>query len=329
MSASVQARLDLLALEGGIARFGTSEPGRAVSVLDVVGNESSMSTADDATQEELLAGRAQFLNAQTGPFQVLVRAEPVDLGSHLRRVQRRAEVLTEPLASVARDYVAFVQGLTHQRTLLERHCCVVLPDYTGTVPAASLGRRVQALLSRRREPEKTDEGFATIPADLGRRLGARCDLVARQLGRSGLRTRRLSSQQLAELLHRCWSPELARVQRLREELGAYTTLVVGSRRQALRQRRRDEHTDYPDDRAAIDARTRQEDERLLSLGGRSLADLIAPASYEIRRDHLVDWHLSAHSDRCCLAATRPKRDGLHQTSPGALAGRGTRASGRG
>ena len=34
---------------------------------------------------------------------------------------------------------------------------------------------------------------------------------------------------MAELLHRCWSPELARVQRLREEIGAYTTLVVGSR----------------------------------------------------------------------------------------------------
>src|SRR2546429_4991138 len=47
--------------------------------------------------------------------------------------------------------------------------------------------------------------------------------------RSGLRTRRLDSRQVAELLHRCWSPELARVQRLRDELGAYTTLVVGAR----------------------------------------------------------------------------------------------------
>ena len=34
-------------------------------MLDLVGSEASMSTADDATQEELLAGRAQFLNAQT------------------------------------------------------------------------------------------------------------------------------------------------------------------------------------------------------------------------------------------------------------------------
>jgi hypothetical protein len=95
MNASVQARLELLALEGGSARFGAAQPGHAVSVLDVVGSDASMSTADDATQEELLAGRAQFLNAQTTAFQVLVRTEPVDLDGHLRRVHARAELLAE------------------------------------------------------------------------------------------------------------------------------------------------------------------------------------------------------------------------------------------
>ena len=116
MTASVQARLDLVALENGIARFGTAEPAHAVAVLDVLGAGASLATADDATQEELLAGRAQFLNAQTAPFQVLVRAEPIDLESHLRRVRARAEALPEPLASVARDYASFVQALAHQRT---------------------------------------------------------------------------------------------------------------------------------------------------------------------------------------------------------------------
>ena len=38
---------------------------------------------------------------------------------------------------------------------------------------------------------------------LGRRLYARSDPVARQLGRSGLRTRRLASQQVAELQSLC------------------------------------------------------------------------------------------------------------------------------
>ena len=58
MSASVQDRIDLVALEAGLARFGSRQPGHAVAILDVVGADTSLATADDATQEEVLAGRA-------------------------------------------------------------------------------------------------------------------------------------------------------------------------------------------------------------------------------------------------------------------------------
>src|SRR5437868_7393763 len=185
MSASVQDRIDLVALEAGLARFGSRQPGHSVAILDVVGADTSLATADDATQEEVLAGRAQFLNAQTAPFQVLVRAEPVDLDGHVRRVRARAESLAEPLASVARDYAAFVQLLAHQRTLLERHCYVVLPDVTP-VPAASFARRVaQMIRPRHRVAERHDP--TAISGEISRRLSARCEQVARQLGRSGLR----------------------------------------------------------------------------------------------------------------------------------------------
>src|ERR687885_1296107 len=131
MTAAVQVRLDLVALEAGVACFGTRSPTHAVGLLDVVGAEAALASADDATQEEILAGRAQFLNAQTTPFQVLVRAEPVDFAGHLRRVQARAAALPEPLAEIAREYARFVAALAHQRTLLERHCYIVLPESTA------------------------------------------------------------------------------------------------------------------------------------------------------------------------------------------------------
>src|SRR3954451_13988181 len=144
MSATTQDRIELVALEAGVARFGSREPAHCVTVLDLTGAEAALATADDASQEEILAGRAQFLNAQTAPFQVLVRAEPVDLASHVRRARDRAETLAEPLASVARDYATFIEMLAQQRTLLERHCYVVLPDITRA-PAASLATRIVGL----------------------------------------------------------------------------------------------------------------------------------------------------------------------------------------
>src|SRR5260370_222717 len=100
----------------------------SVPVLDIGGAEPGPPTADDPTQEELPAGRAQFLTAQITPFQVLVRAEPVDLDGHLRRVQARAAGLPDALRAIALDYVSFLPTLGQQRTLLERHCYLVLPD---------------------------------------------------------------------------------------------------------------------------------------------------------------------------------------------------------
>jgi hypothetical protein len=257
-----------------------------VAVLDVVGSAATLATADDATQEELLAGRAQFLNAQTVPFQVLVRAEPIDFEGHVRRVQARTGALPEGLRSIAADYLAFLPGLAHQRTLLERRCYVVLPDLRSDIPAVSVWRRLGRLSLRL--PIRAGKSKAlvdqidAVPATVARRLQARSDLVARQLGRSGLPTRRLDSRQIAELLHRCWSPELARVQRLREELGAYTSLVVGS----LRSVDAIENADLSADAMAPGTSTDEADARLMTLGIRTLADLIAPGGCEVRVDNL-------------------------------------------
>src|SRR5438874_3048280 len=140
--------------------------------MDLFASDASLSSADEATQEELLAGRAQFLNAQTAPFQVLVRAEPVDLEGHLRRVQARAELLPAALRAIALDYIGFLQALAQQRTLLERHCYVVLPDQRAELPAVSLSRRLQGLVGRGSHAERADspEGVST---SVMRRLQAR------------------------------------------------------------------------------------------------------------------------------------------------------------
>jgi hypothetical protein len=282
MTAAVQARLDISALEGGVACFGTRSPAHAVAVLDVVGAEAALASADDATQEELLAGRAQFLNAQTGAFQVLVRAEPIDFQAHLRRVHARLPDLPDALRAIALDYLGFVPALAHQRTLLERHCYVILPDQPGTAAAMHLGRRLRSLFRHDRQADPVDDPRAVSSAVV-RRLQARADLVARQLGRSGLRTRRLDSRQIAELLHRCWSPELARVQRLRDEIGGYLSLVVGSLRPVHFQPSEGEADSTLGD---ISTASEKNERHLFALGTRSLADLIAPSGCEVRADHL-------------------------------------------
>src|SRR6266542_1349101 len=223
---SVQVRIDLDSIEHGVATFGAGAQAHRIAVLDVVAAEQSLSTADDDKHEEILASCARFLNAQIDEFQVLVRAEPVDLARHVELIEERALDLGTELAAVAREYVAFLPALAQQRTLLDRRCHIVLPVAAEATRRLSLPGRLQRAIGR----QKIEGGAEN---DAVRRLAGRSDEAARQLLRSGLRTRRMDDVLFAQLDHRCWSPDLARTQRLRRELRDFSTLVVGGARPAL------------------------------------------------------------------------------------------------
>jgi hypothetical protein len=72
------------------------------------------------------------------------------------------------------------------------------------------------------------------------------------------------------------------VQRLRDELSAYTALVVGSRRLTRPKPVDDESTERTEPSDSPDG----DDEHWFALGKRTLADLIAPSGCEVSADHL-------------------------------------------
>ncbi len=226
--ASVQIRIDVTAIQNGVVRFGSEDQGAYCAVMEVAGAQESLSKLDEAKQEELLAAYSQFLNSVTFAFQLVVQVHPVDLSWYVTRVEERAQALAPALVAIARDHAAFVQGLTRQRTLLERRIYVVLPwegaaEQGGTRPDLRWrsvlpgGRGNTAVVDRQIRSER-----------IHRVLGDRCDAIGRQLGRAGLRATRLDDLGLAQLYHTSWAPEVARAQHLRRELADYTTLVVGA-----------------------------------------------------------------------------------------------------
>jgi len=259
-AASVQARLDLTAIQGSVACFGSGDQAEYCAVIEVTGSQQSLAKVDDAKQEELLAAYSQFLNSLTFPFQLVVQVHPVDLGWYVTRVEERARALSAALVAIARDHAAFVQGLTRQRTLLERRIYVVVPWSSATElgPAAS-GVSLLRLLSllslllslplsllrlrrTRHGTSASDDQFRQ--ETISRQLTDRCEVIGRQLGRAGLRTTRLDDLGLAQLYHASWAPEVARTQRLRRELADYTALVVGAEPRLAR--RRPTHEQRPD-----------------------------------------------------------------------------------
>jgi hypothetical protein len=218
--ASVQAaRVGLEAIEEGVLRLAG---GRCRAVLRV--SSIDFGLQGDAERDAVGAGFAAFLNGLTFPLQVLVRVLPVDLEHYLGPLEARARELPDALADLARDHVAFVRALATRRSLLERRFYVVVPADPPHRPARSFLRLLW--------PFGRGAAPAVDTAAVQRQLVFRCTEVARQLGRCGLTARRLDDAGLAGLVHACWCPELARVQRLRGALGAYTRPVVTAPRPA-------------------------------------------------------------------------------------------------
>ena len=169
----------------------------------------------EVQQEATVASFAAFLNGLSFPVQILMRAVPIDLQTHLVELERRALEFAEDLANLARDHAAFLRRLARSRTLLERRFYLVVPADEGPRRGAyplswPFGRKIPG----------------PNAAGARKQLTFRCEEIARQLGRCGLAARSLSSVELAQLLYYCWCPELARVQRVRRDLAEYTLPII-------------------------------------------------------------------------------------------------------
>jgi hypothetical protein len=230
VTAVIQDRIGLSAITGGVAIFGDGPGAHACAVLEVTGAARSLAAGDEGQQEAQLAACRQLLNALTFPIQLLARAEPIDLSGYLGRLEARARQLPGPLASLARDHAAFVRGLTRQRTLLERHLYVVVPADAAEAPIGSVWAGLLRRLLRRKA-SGASAAMAT-PEAAARQLTFRCETIAHQLSRAGLRAHRLEDTELARVFHLGWSPELARTQRLRRDLVESTTLVIAAERRS-------------------------------------------------------------------------------------------------
>jgi len=103
-----------------------------------------------AEQEALVAGFARFLSSLAEPVQVLVRAEPLDVGPAICALLDAAPGLPHlALERAARDHAAFLADLAASRALLRREVLVVLRQPVGQ--AGAEGDRSGRLLRRAAE----------------------------------------------------------------------------------------------------------------------------------------------------------------------------------
>ncbi|MEU7874288.1 PrgI family protein [Dactylosporangium sp. NPDC049140] len=139
----------------GIADNGVIDLGDGTATALVAATTVNVGLRTAAEQAALVGSYARWLNSLTGPVQVVVSAQRVDLTSHAIRVADAAETLPHPaLADAALDYSDFLLDVAARRDPLWR---------TVTVAHTATGERGAATEAIRRA-EHTAAALATLGA---------------------------------------------------------------------------------------------------------------------------------------------------------------------
>lgn len=263
-------------------------------------------------QDALIERYRSLLKSLTFPIQVIVRNERLDLHPYMARIHAQVPRETENGAwpDLAWGLEAMLEKLGSSRTLIERHCYVVIPAPDPPLLSTSVWSR------RKRKVQQ-----AALLASALKDLAIRVDMIQQQLATLGLRAIRLSGVDLASFYYHCLTPEHAlqhplhrqhlaavgRIPRVAKKRGATISLPVHLSAglppapEASERSKTHAPTEFsssgngkPERARRRSARNEQKQERHVSLSSSDLppfdllrfADLLAPGSIEEFRDGL-------------------------------------------
>ncbi|HET8846441.1 MAG TPA: DUF87 domain-containing protein [Ktedonobacteraceae bacterium] len=162
-------------------------------------------------QEALVERYRNLLKALPFPIQIVIRNQPLDLRPYLAHLQSKipGAAIPEEIGTwetLTHGLETFIQQIGSQRTLVERHCYLVIP-----APDTMISSRRFAFRKKRRarQEELTERCL--------QELAIRCDMLQQQLASLGLRVHRVEGEHLARLYQSFLTPARAFSHPLRRE----------------------------------------------------------------------------------------------------------------
>ena len=211
---------DLLPLEDIVEGVLCLRGGEYRAVLQAQSVNFALKSEEE--QEAVMAGYRSFLNSLSHPLQILVRILPTDVEPYLAgfRNNHPTGADSEAIRRLALDHETFVRRLARERTLLERRFYVVVPSGEANASVTSAVRWPW----KRNTSMQDNQQLAVAQAQ----LTSRCQEIAQGLTSFGVPSRRLESEELAELWAACLCAQVAQVSR---SLTAGARPVIAATRQ--------------------------------------------------------------------------------------------------
>ena len=156
-------------------------------------------------QRATLFAFQNFLNTLDFPTQIVIQSRKLDIRPYLALLESRIIEQTEPLLKVqTREYINFVRSFTESVNIMTKKFFVVVP-YTTPAAAGAAGPLqdiIKAFRPKKGEKKAEEVAFEEKASQLDERVA----VAEGGLGRLGLRSARLGTDELVELYYRTFNP---------------------------------------------------------------------------------------------------------------------------
>lgn len=178
-------------------------------------------------QDAMIGAFSMLLNSLTFPVQVLVRSKRLDISKYIDLVYKVEQQQKDPLLKFqAESYRKFVQELIQQNDVLDKKFYVSIPSTPTN--AKDLGSSPLDPIWRLFGMHKRQSSINLQQAEKrgNNELPPKIDHVVKEFNRIGVKSRRLTTQELVELFFDIYNPSSVHGQRVRTNVNDFMTAVV-------------------------------------------------------------------------------------------------------
>lgn len=184
------------------------------AVLNV--SSLNLNLKSEEEQNAILYSYQSFLNALEFPVQILVQSRKLDIDTYLNGLKRRRnEQQNKLLQAQMEEYIEYIAKLVEYADIMEKRFYVVIPVNPQRSEKKSLIKQFKGKIS----PDETLTDIIQRKqefAELKKTLDERVNIVQTGLENCGLKTRKLSTEEIIQLFYQTYNPELARMQRMEQ-----------------------------------------------------------------------------------------------------------------
>jgi hypothetical protein len=167
----------------------------------------NLSLKSGEEQQAILSEFQNFLNGLDFPTQICMQSRRLDIRPYLLMLEEREKAQVEPLLKIqTKEYMDFIKSFTDEVNIMTKTFFIVVP-YSPTIIKS--GNKIMDSLLGGSSPKNQN---SKKPVDLASfeekrtQLDQRIGIIINGLGRVGIRTSQLKTDQVVELFYKTFNP---------------------------------------------------------------------------------------------------------------------------